>query len=267
MDVLDLRSGVWHKERFLGSVTKISEPCLEGFFAICYKLPNTLRFRGFLVKLMTFIFSIVLMTSFAQAAKKSASTETLLQETTAKYRSTGVVELNVEKTLKTELNPQGQKNTGTIYLSAGLFRIENTEPDKSTLVFDGKFIWNEQPPAPDFPGPVLVSKAKVDKHNTSQIALATLLTKEPITKKFKILKSAAEGDVTIFETEPLQKDSNIQSLILKIITSKKEVSLISYKDEIGNTTEMNFTKTKFLQKKNAKLFKYQPPKGAQVTEL
>lgn len=219
------------------------------------------------VSIFSILMSGLFFISSADAAKKALSTEALLQETTAKYRNTSLIELNVEKTLKTDLNPEGQKHTGKIFLSAGLFRIENTEPEKSTLVFDGSHIWNEQPPSPDFPGPVLVSKAKVDKNNKSQIAFATLLTKEPVTAQFKILKSTVEGDTTVYDAEPLQKDSNIQNLVLKVLTAKKEVSSISYKDEIGNTTEMVFTKTKFVKKKNAKLFKYQPPKGAQVTNL
>jgi len=222
---------------------------------------------GVFVKLIVSTVCVLFFSVFAIAAKKNVTPELLLKETTEKYRKSALVELSVEKTLITDLNPAGQKHIGKIFLSAGLFRVENSEPEKSTLVFDGNYVWNEQPPSPDFPGPISVSRAKIDQKNKSQILFATLLTKEPITNQFKILKSSVEDSLTVFEAEPLQKDSNIKKLMIKIKTAKKEVVSISYTDEIGNKTEMAFTNTKLVSKKNPKLFKYKPPKGVQVTEL
>ena len=56
---------------------------------------------------------------------------------------------------------------------------------------------------------------------------------------------------------------------MKLVVKSKDNTLksVSYLDDIGNQTTMNFTKIEFLKKENKKLFKYQPPKDAQVTDL
>lgn len=206
----------------------------------------------------------------ALASKPVDLSQVLLKETTVKYRNAGLVEIEIEKTIKTDLEPSGKKFTGKIYLAGGLFRIENQEPEKSTLVFDGAYIWNEQPPSPDFPGPIQVSQTKINTKSKSQVLFATLLTKEPVNKNFKILSSKpveTDKKLTVFEAEPLTKELNVKSLKIIVMNGKKEVSEISYQDEIGNLTQMNFLKTKFSRKKNQKLFQYKPPKGAQVTKI
>lgn len=213
-------------------------------------------------------FSMFFQTALAN--KLVGPSEKLLKETTTKYRNAGLVEIDVEKLLKSDLNPAGKKFTGKIYLAGGLFRIENQEPEKSTLIYDGVSIWNEQPPSVDFPGPIQVSQTKINQKSKSQILFATLLTKEPVRKNFKILSAKPMGEGgkwTVFEAEPLAKDLNVKALKITISNKAKEVSEISYQDEIGNLTQMSFLKTKFTLKKNPKLFQYKPPKGAQVTKI
>jgi outer membrane lipoprotein carrier protein len=59
----------------------------------------------------------------------------------------------------------------------------------------------------------------------------------------------------------------INTLNITVLEKTKEVTEISYVDDVGNTTTMKFSKIEFNKKKNKKLFKYVPPKDAQVTNL
>ncbi len=214
----------------------------------------------------------VILTSFVFAAgapKKSEAGPDLktLTESTAKYRQAKMVQMSLEKTVKSDLTGKESKNQGEISLSAGLFRLESKDPEKSLLVYDGSTLWNEQQPSSDFGGSVQVTKSKISGKNKAQTLFATLLTKDPVTKYFKILSSKKDGSQTVYETESLTSDLAIKHLTLKIENTSKLVSEISYKDDIGNLTVMKFTNAQFKKEMNKKIFQYKPPKGAQVTEI
>jgi outer membrane lipoprotein carrier protein len=191
-----------------------------------------------------------------------------LRDTTKKYQSSALVEMNVEKTLKSELMGNETKYVGKIWISGGLFRWENDSPEKSILIFDGQTIWNEQTPPADFPGPVQVAKAKVDKKNRSKILLSSLLGKTPIFDNFTVLKEKIDGDRITYFLEPKVKDVSLNELTLSLHAKDKTVLEISYKDDVGNLTSMKFTAVNFSKTtKNKDLFIYTPPKGSQVQNL
>jgi outer membrane lipoprotein carrier protein len=213
--------------------------------------------------LLFFVFSI--STAFA-ASNSIASSTTALQKVTKKYRSTKLVEMSVEKTVKSELLGKETKHEGKIFLGAGKFRWENTKPEKTLLVYDGKTIWSEQSPPPEFGGPVQVARGKVDKKTKSHILLSTLIGTD-IKKNFKVLSDKKEGDILTVDVQPLQDDLNIKAMSLRLNTKDNTLNQVSYKDDIGNTTTLTFTNVNFLKSEKKNLFKYQPPKDAQVTDL
>lgn len=199
-------------------------------------------------------------------AKPKVEEYALLNKTLAKYRSTGLVQADLAKIVKSELTGVETKYTGKIFLSAGLFRLEQNEPEKNILVFDGSFLWNEQAAPVDFPGPAQVSKLKVEGKDKSQILFASLLTKEPLTKHFKIISEKKSEKETTYVAEPLKAELPITKLTLKIANDAKKVSEISYVDDVENVTTMNFSNIQF-KKSNTKTFQYKLPKGAQLTEI
>jgi outer membrane lipoprotein carrier protein len=208
------------------------------------------------------LFSLFLSLS-AMAATNGAAT---LQKVTKKYRNTKLVEMNVEKTVKSELLGKETKHEGKIFLGAGKFRWENSKPEKTLLVYDGKTIWSEQTPPAEFGGPVQVARGKVDKKTKSHILLSTLLGGD-IKKNFKVLGERKNGDTLTVDVEPLQNDLNVKAMSLRVNTKDSTLSQVSYKDDIGNLTTLTFTDVNFLKSEKKNLFKYQPPKGAQVTDL
>lgn len=206
---------------------------------------------------MVFSFSI------ASAATNGAET---LQKITKKYRDTKLVEMDVEKTVKSELLGKETKHEGKIFLGAGKFRWENSKPEKTLLVYDGKTIWSEQTPPPEFGGPAQVARGKVDKKTKSHILLSTLIGTD-IKKNFKILGESRDGDMLTVDVKPLNDDLSVAAMSLRLNLKDNTLSQISYKDDIGNLTTLTFTNVSFLKSEKKNLFKYQPPKDAQVTDL
>jgi outer membrane lipoprotein carrier protein len=208
-----------------------------------------------------FILLSVTLSFVAQAAPNKT-----LKAFGKNYRSAKLVEMAVDKTVKSELLGKETKYSGKIFMANGKFRWENTTPEETLLVFDGTTIWSVQTPPKEFGGPVQVGKGKVDKKTRSQLLISTLLG-EDLEKSFKVLKEEKVGADSKIEIEPKGDGLTVKTLSLLIDTKKSELKELSYKDDIGNLTTISFSKIQFKQKANNKLFKYQPPKDAQVTNL
>jgi len=239
-----LRYGPWPKG-----------PSLAERPRICYKA------RMF--KYISALFLILGLSAGAIAAEKSNGS---LQSISRKYRATKLVEMTVQKTVKLELQGRETKYDGKIFLSSGKFRWENETPEKTLLVFDGTTIWSIQYPPKEFGGEPQIARGKVDKKTRSQILISSLLGGD-LQKNFKVTSEKKDGDTSTLEVAPLGNDLMIKTMSLVIDTKKVQLLEISYKDDIGNVTKMKFSDIKFKTSAKNSLFKYQPPKGAQVTNL
>lgn len=212
-------------------------------------------FKNFLV-----IVLVAMPLSFALGSNET------FQKVFAKYRAAKMVDMSVEKTVKLELQGRETKYQGHIFLANGKFRWENSFPEETLLVFDGSIIWSVQTPPKELGGKPQIARGKVDKKNKSQILISTLLSGD-LEKNFKVVKETKENGFAILEVSPLGNDLQVKSLNLSIDQKNQTLSEISYKDDLGNQTIMAFSKINFLKKADEKKFKYQPPKGAQVTDL
>lgn len=204
--------------------------------------------------------------SFSVGLMAAVAGNGTLQKVTKKYRASKLVEMSVEKSVKSELLGKETKYNGKIYLANGKFRWENTTPEKTLLVFDGTTIWSEQTPPKEFGGPIQVAKGKVDKKTRSHILISALVGAD-LEKNFKIVKEEKVGDLVKLDVTPIYDDLTVKSLQVILDPTENTMKEISYKDDIGNLTTMSFSNVKFQKKEKNNLFKYQPPKGAQVTDL
>jgi len=207
--------------------------------------------------------SIVVAVSHPALAKPSEA----LNQTTQKYRSSKMVQMDVKKVIDSELLGKQTTYDGKIYLADGKFRWENKTPDETLLVFDGATIWSVQIPPKAFGGPNQVGIGKVDKKTKSQILISTLLGRDPISKSFKVLKEEKTKDSVKVEIAPLKDDLVVKSITLLLNPKEKKLMELSYVDDVGNKTKMQFSNIKFLNKEDKKLFKYQPSKSDQVSNL
>lgn len=188
-----------------------------------------------------------------------------LDEVVNKYRNSKLVSMDVVKTVKSKVLSKETKFVGRIYLSQAKFRWDTDTPEKTQIIFDGKTIWNIQHPNIELPGPLQVAKSKVDNNSKKQILLATLLGSGGVKKNFKVLKTENQKDEKIYFLDPKGEDLQVKDLVIHI--SNKRISNLSYKDDIGNLTEMAFKNIEFGKKEKPKLFNYSPPKNAQVITL
>lgn len=218
------------------------------------------------------IFMTVLMISPATVLaktpeKKSAPAVGVLKEVSKKYRNSKLVKIETDKKVTSELLGKSTTYQGVISLSKGKFRWENETPEQSLLLFDGETIWNVQYPPKDLGGNVQVAKAKLDKNTKSQILISTLIGKDPIDKNFKVLNEKTDNGILSVELQPLSGDLRVKGLTMDVDVKSKQITKISYKDDVDNTTEITLKKTEFISKENKDLFKYKIPKDAQVTNL
>jgi outer membrane lipoprotein-sorting protein len=213
---------------------------------------------------MKFILSLLLFFTFFANVKAQAAPSPL-DEVVSKYRNSKLVSMDVVKTVKSKVLSKETKFVGKIYLSQSKFRWDTETPEKTQIIFDGKTIWNVQHPSAELPGPIQVAKSKLDKNTKKQILLATLLGTSEVKKNFKVLKTDVQKDEKLYFLEPKGSDLQVRDLVIHI--ANKKISAISFKDDIGNQTDMNFKNVEFSKKEKAKLFNYAPPKDAQVITL
>jgi outer membrane lipoprotein carrier protein len=180
-----------------------------------------------------------------------------------KYRAAALVTMKVDKTIKSELMDKETKYEGEISLSGEKFRLDTKTPEKALILFDGSTLWNVQYPSEDLGGSVQVLKSKINKTNRSQILLSALLDRKSLKKNFKVVKD----EKTKLTIAPLTEDLTVKSIDLVLDADKKVLTEVSYKDDVGNLTTMNFSDIKFSKKQSKDLFKFKVPDGAQVTDL
>jgi outer membrane lipoprotein carrier protein len=191
----------------------------------------------------------------------------LLNTTISKYRSAAVVEMTVQKILKSELLDKKSSSEGKIYLSKEKFRFDIDSPEKSQIIFDGETIWSIQHPPAELPGPVQIAKSKLGKNTQKQILISTLFSPGGIKKNFKITNMSETTLVEKFAFVPLTKELSLKLLKMSISKKDKVIEEMSYIDDVGNETILDFKSTRFNTQAQKKLFQYTPPKGAQVTNL
>ena len=194
-----------------------------------------------------------------------AAPKSILTEVTAKYRKSALVTIKMTKTVKSNLLGKETKYQGTIYLAPNKFRLNIEEPEKNQIIFDGKTIWNVQFPPKEIPGPVQVAKSKLDNNSKKQLLISTLISKNGLTENFKINKEEKNNSITKIFLVPLKTDLNIKNLEVEVKANK--IIAIAYVDDVGNQTKLDLENTEFSKKSSNLLFKYKPPKDAQVTNL
>lgn len=216
---------------------------------------------------MTLKILICFFSSFVAHANKDAAltwrqaASTLMQ----KIRDAGQIELNVEKTVVSDITEQQTVQKGKLFLAKALFRFESE--NKEILVFDGKNVWTEQPGDKDLGIKKTVTKSKVGGKTSNQALLGKLLTEERLSKHFDILDVKKVDGQWKYKTTP--KDKNIGIILFEMAFNKDETSIseIAITDDIGSKTVWKIKSMSLSKKSNSKLFQYNPTKDAQVIEI
>lgn len=181
----------------------------------------------------------------------------------AKYREAEAIEAKIKKTVTNEMMGMDNVSSGNFYFSKGKLRMDILEPEKTTLVYDGKFVWMEQEIEE---GKKLVTKLRTNEMKRSKSVLTALFEKKDVLRNFKLVKSSKEGESQkhIFEPKNVKEEQEVREL--EVTLKKKEIERIAYKDQLENKVTFDFSDIR-RGEVPAKKFTYKPPKGAEMTEI
>ncbi len=212
---------------------------------------------------MRILIALLVLVSPGFAHAKKALTAKDVDTVLSKYRQAPAIQAKVKKTVVQETMGIENTSTGDFYFSKGKLRLDFTEPEKTTLVYDGKFVWLES--RLDDKN-IQVTKMRTNELKRSKSVLTALFEKKDILRNFKMVKAAeADGSKNYF-FEPKKKKAEDEIQQLQIVLKNKELERVSYKDQLENTVSFDFSElTK--GKVPAAKFSYKIPKNAQVTEI
>lgn len=215
---------------------------------------------------MRIIFALLLTVIVAPvhaANKKATLTAKDVDTVLAKYRQAPAIKAKVKKTVVQETMGTENTSSGDFFFSKGKLRLEIKEPDQTTLVYDGRFVWLESRLDE---ATVQVTKLRTNELKHSKSVLTALFEKKDVLRNFKLVKSAEVEGLKNYFFEPKKKKAEDEIQLLQVVLKGKELARISYKDQLENTVSFDFSD---LSKGVVPVekFKYKPPKNAQVTEI
>lgn len=178
------------------------------------------------------------------------------------YRQASALKAKVKKTVTQEALGTEMKSEGDFYFSKGRMRMEIREPERSTLVYDGKNVWFETPMEDER---VHVTKMRANELKRSDSLLTALFDRKDLLKNFKLKSAKAVDGKKTFAFEPKdKKKSEVQ--MLEVTLKDKSIQRISYKDQMENRVTLEFSDVK-KGSVPADKFAYKVPKKAELTEM
>lgn len=201
---------------------------------------------GFLMVEMAFL------PSFASPTAKD------VERVLTRYRNSPAIQAKVVKTVEQEMLGESKSSRGDFYFSKGKMRLEITEPEKSTVVYDGMVIWVE---SRFDESTIEVSKIKSKDLKKSDSLLAALFDKKKNALGSFKLKDVKDGKVFSFVPKD-RKKTEIQYLELELESG--DLKRVTYKDNLENSVSLVFSEFKEGSVSKSK-FSYSPPKGANVS--
>lgn len=211
----------------------------------------------------------MLMTSGAPciAAAKPVSAHVILEASLRPFKGKTGIEIPFQKKTMNTLIGKERKSDGKLFVRSGLFRVEINPPEKSLVVMDGKTLWLENSIEAQQGIKILVTKASSKKLQKTSTVIGAILDSKKILKEFKILKQKKLNDEIEIELAPRKKDSEIQSLTLRSQVKGHRLTRVTYLDDKENQVEFTLGQPAALSAKSNLLFRYTPPKNAEITEL
>ncbi len=179
----------------------------------------------------------------------------------SRYRQAKAVQSKVKKIVVQELVGSSSESKGNFYFSKGKLRLDFTEPEKTLLVYDGKYVWLES----RMEEMVSVTKIATGELKKSDSLLAALFEKQNALKGFRLIESKSSDQGKVYSFEPKDKTkTEIQYLELGL--KKDSLKYLVYRDQVENKVSFEFEKI-YVTTVPASKFKYKPPRGANVTEI
>lgn len=186
------------------------------------------------------------------------TSQDILKDMTLTYSNVEYMKTDYEKSEVSELLGDTKKTKGQIEYSKGRIRIEEDSKAKNIFIKNKKKFWHLQEK-----NQVLTGSTK-----SAVPTVFELMFEDP--KVWDDLASnivGKNGDEVDLKITVDGKIPNIKILNVTVNTVKRRFEKISFTDDIGNQTSLNFKKTRFFRKAPDERFTYEITKKDEVNRL
>ena len=181
------------------------------------------------------IFTLILFqTSFA------TTSQDILKDMTLTYSNVEYMKTDYEKSEVSELLGDSEKTEGQIEYSKGRIRIEEDSKTKNIFIKNKKSFWHLQGN----------NQVLTGSTESAMPTIFELMFKDP--KVWDELSSnivGKKGDDVDLKITVNGKIPNVKILNVTVNTKKRRFEKLSFTDDIGNQTSVNFKKTRFFDRK------------------
>jgi outer membrane lipoprotein-sorting protein len=189
-----------------------------------------------------------------------------LEKVMGTYKGADTIILDVKKTVKSEVLEKESVYKGIIRFAKGKINWTNDEPEKSMMVYDGEVLWTVQYPPKEFNSPPQIAKTNLKKSKNTPLVLNSVFGSKPLKNYFEIVPDKVEGNLKDFLLKDKKKNLGIKEILLTIDVKEEKIISLAYKDEVDNSTRLEFKSTRFNEKIKGSTFSFKPPKNSVITE-
>jgi len=185
--------------------------------------------------------------------------DTLLKGVENRYNHAKSLQVLFAETLTAPGRARATESGILMLRKPGRMRWDYSQPKGKLFVSDSKFLWLYTP------ADNRVERMKLQESDDMRVPLAFLLGKLYFDKEFQNLQARPEGGDTRIAGEP--KTDNLPYSSLEFVVTPdyriREVKAVSFDKSV---LEFIFDQERMDPPLDAKLFQFQPPKGAEVVE-
>jgi outer membrane lipoprotein-sorting protein len=214
----------------------------------------------------TLCFLLVTGAIAASSAEASVAQNDDLEKIMKAYKGAETIILDVKKTVKSEVLDKESSYWGIIRFAKGKIHWVNEEPEKSMMIYDGEVLWTIQYPPKEFNSPPQIAKTNLKKSKNTPLVLNSVFGSKPLKNYFEIVPDKTNGTISSFILKAKKDSLNVKELLLTVDTKLEKILILTYKDEVDNSTKLEFKSTRFNEKIRATTFSFKPPKDSVVTE-
>ena len=168
-----------------------------------------------------------------------------------KYTQNSGVRMKFEKNTYLKLLKKTRKSQGEIFLSGNSMLLKVEDALNTQILFDRNNLWYITEPKG---GKRQVLKMDFRKKENSNTMLSFLFDPHSFFKEFQFISSQSKGRALILKFEPVDKNSQTQSLSVKVEGTLILQAWLKWKN-LGNIEEYTFSNIRFNQKFSPNLFK------------
>lgn len=201
---------------------------------------------------LTFFILVFIQIGFAQTSQE------ILKDMTLTYSNVEYMKTNYEKTEVSELLGDEKTTHGQIEYSKGRIRIEEDSEARNIFIKNKEKFWHLQEDNQVLTGSTKQSVPTVFEMMFQDPKVWDGMTSNIVGKK---------GDEVNLKINVDGKIPNVKILKMTINTKKRRFEKISFDDDIGNQTKINFKNTKFFRSVPGQRFTYEISKKDNVNEL